>query len=149
MARYSHVLAAIDLTGDSVAVLERARQVADEQKAVLSVATAIRPLKYAYAGIDAGFADLAARFEPEAKAFATQRLKELGDQFGFDQDDAHVLFGKPSLEINGLCEELGADLIVIGTHARKHLGLLLGSTANAVLHGAKNDVIAVRLVDKS
>jgi universal stress protein A len=36
-------------------------------------------------------------------------------------------------------------LIVIGTHGQKGLQLLLGSTANAVLHGAGCDVLAVRI----
>jgi universal stress protein A len=38
-----------------------------------------------------------------------------------------------------------ADLIVIGSHGRHGMGLLLGSTANAVLHGSPCNVLAVRL----
>ena len=39
----------------------------------------------------------------------------------------------------------GADLIVIGTHGRHGLGLLLGSTASGVIHGVQCDVLAVRV----
>ena len=39
----------------------------------------------------------------------------------------------------------GADLIVVGSHGRHGLALLLGSTANGVLHGATCDVLAVRV----
>ena len=39
------------------------------------------------------------------------------------------------------------DLIVVGSHGRHGLALLLGSTADAVLHHAKCDVMAVRLQD--
>jgi universal stress protein A len=34
---------------------------------------------------------------------------------------------------------------VIGTHGRHGLGLLLGSTVNAVLHGLDTDALAVRI----
>jgi universal stress protein A len=44
-----------------------------------------------------------------------------------------------------MAEELDADLIVLGTHGRHGLGLMLGSTANAVLHGAPCDVLAVKV----
>jgi universal stress protein A len=44
-----------------------------------------------------------------------------------------------------MADESNADLIVLGTHGRSGIRLLLGSTANAVLHGAKQDVLAVRI----
>ena len=44
-----------------------------------------------------------------------------------------------------LAEEQSVDLIIIGSHGRHGLALLLGSTANAVLHHAKIDVLAVRV----
>ena len=47
--------------------------------------------------------------------------------------------------ILGAAKEHGADLIVVGSHGRHGLALLLGSTANAVLHGAPCDVLAVRI----
>jgi len=43
-------------------------------------------------------------------------------------------------------EIAGADLIIIGSHARTGVKrLMLGSTANAVLHGAPCDVLVVRI----
>jgi universal stress protein A len=56
-----------------------------------------------------------------------------------------VALGAPAHEIRAAAEEVGADLIVLGTHGRHGLGLLLGSTANGVLHGATSDVLAVRV----
>ena len=44
-----------------------------------------------------------------------------------------------------MAEELGTDLIVVGSHGRHGLALLMGSTANGVLHGANCDVLAVRV----
>ena len=37
------------------------------------------------------------------------------------------------------------DLVVVGSHGRHGLALLLGSTANGVLHGSPTDVLAVRV----
>jgi len=37
------------------------------------------------------------------------------------------------------------DLIVLGTHGQKGVQLLLGTTANSVLHGSNCDVLAVRI----
>ena len=56
-----------------------------------------------------------------------------------------VRHGHPAEQIHGVAKELGADLIVIGTHGRHGFALLLGSTANAVLHGARCDILAVRV----
>jgi universal stress protein A len=44
-----------------------------------------------------------------------------------------------------MANEKNIDLIVIGTHGRSGIKLLLGSTANSVLHGVKQDVLAVRV----
>lgn len=55
--------------------------------------------------------------------------------------------GSPKLEIVRVAEERQVDLIVVGSHGRHGLALLLGSTANGVLHHAKCDVLAVRLAD--
>ncbi|WP_292363901.1 universal stress protein, partial [Methylophaga sp. UBA1464] len=41
------------------------------------------------------------------------------------------------------------DLIVVGSHGRKGIKMLLGSTANAILHHARCDVLAVRLLDEN
>ena len=57
----------------------------------------------------------------------------------------HLIFGRPETEIHALAEQIGADLIVVGSHGRTGLALLLGSTANGVLHGATCDVLAVRV----
>ena len=52
-------------------------------------------------------------------------------------DHRHLTYGQPRQEIHRLAEEQGCDLIVVGSHGRHGLALLLGSTAN--------DVLAVRL----
>lgn len=58
----------------------------------------------------------------------------------------HARIGSPVPEILGLAEEIGADLIICGSHGRGAVGrLLLGSVSEAVLHGARCPVLIVRL----
>lgn len=57
------------------------------------------------------------------------------------------MWGVPKQEITQVADEQQADLIVVGSHGRHGLELLLGSTTNAILHHANCDVIAVRLRD--
>lgn len=64
---------------------------------------------------------------------------------GIPSDRVYLEQGNPATEIKAKAEQIQADLIVIGTHGRHGLGLLLGSTANGVLHGVECDVLTVRI----
>ena len=58
---------------------------------------------------------------------------------------SEVVEGTPAAVILELAAKEGADLIVMGTHGRSALGaLLLGSTAQSVIHHAKGPVLLVR-----
>ena len=84
-------------------------------------------------------------FEEEALKQAAQQLRDYGKISRIYGADVHVKLGNPAHKIRDAASELEADLIVVGTHGRHGLGLLLGSTANAVLHGVGCDVLAVRV----
>jgi len=56
-----------------------------------------------------------------------------------------TIFGYAAREIAGDAEEIGADVIVMGSRGRGDLtGLLLGSTAHKVLHLSRRPVLIVR-----
>ena len=57
----------------------------------------------------------------------------------------YIVVGHLVSEVIKAADKEEADLIVIGSHGRHGLQLLLGSTANGVLHLAKCDVLAVRV----
>lgn len=61
------------------------------------------------------------------------------------EDCQWLEMGSPKTEIIRVATENQVDLIVVGSHGRHGLALLLGSTANGVLHHAPCDVLAVRL----
>ncbi|MCV6604433.1 MAG: universal stress protein, partial [Porticoccaceae bacterium] len=56
---------------------------------------------------------------------------------------------QPAHELHRYAEENQVDLIVVGSHGRHGLALLLGSTANGVIHGAGCDVLAVRIREEN
>jgi universal stress protein A len=143
---YSHILAALDLSEESGQVLDKATSLASLTGATVSLVSVIRPLTQVYGGLD--LAPLAAgsvSFEQEAMRQATTQIRALGAQHGIPAERTHVFIGSPAHDIRTLAERVHADLIVVGTHGRHGLGLLLGSTANSVMHGVTCDVLAVRM----
>jgi universal stress protein A len=76
-----------------------------------------------------------------------ERLQKLAEKWAIPENRRWLEMGSAKLEIVRVAEENGVDLIVVGSHGRHGLALLLGSTANGVLHHAKCDVLAVRLQD--
>jgi universal stress protein A len=76
------------------------------------------------------------------------KFMELGDQLAIDVVNRWMVWGIPTQEIINIADQEQVDLIIVGSHGRHGLALFLGSTANSVLHHAKCDVMAVRLVEK-
>lgn len=143
---YRHVLAAVDLSEEASQVLEKARELARWSGAALSVVSVVRPLIQVYGGLDmTPIAVGGVSFEQEALDQATQQTRTLAARYDVRESDVHVFIGSPAHDIRELAGRIGADLIVVGTHGRHGLGLLLGSTANAVIHGVTCDVLAVRM----
>lgn len=142
MKSYQQILVAVDLSSEASAVVERATAMARAFGATLSLAHVIEPLNYAYGG------DLPVDFsiiEDEIRKQAKQKLHSLAQVAGIPDDRCYLPMGRAATEIHRLCDEHRIDLVILGSHGRHGLGLLLGSTANSLLHGVKTDVLAVRV----
>jgi universal stress protein A len=143
---YKHILAAIDLSEEATQVLEKAGSLATLTGATVSVVSVVRPLTQVYGGLDvAPLAMGGMSFEQEALQQATAQVRSLAARYGVPVERTHVFIGAPAHDVRELAAQIGADLIVVGTHGRHGLGLLLGSTANAIIHGVGCDVLAVRM----
>jgi len=142
MSDYSKLLVAVDLSEDSAMVAKRAHSVAAGINAELHVIHVIEPLSFAYGGdIPMDFSGIQDEIHQQASA----QLKRFGETHEIPAERQHIVLGRPEVEIHSTAEEVGADLIVVGSHGRYGLALLMGSTANGVLHGASCDVLAVRV----
>ena len=146
MENYKHILLAIDFYEHGEAVANRAKDLANKYQAKLSIIHVVDtlPITDASYGVDIPFnMDLTT----ELLAGAKKRLAKLAEKLGVTADRLWLEMGSPKTEIIRIAEENKADLIVVGSHGRHGLALLLGSTANGVLHHATCDVLAVRLQD--
>lgn len=142
MAIYNRLLVAIDLTEEAPQVLDKAMDISRAYGAEVVLVHVVEPVGYAYGGdIPMDLTELQDQLDKAAK----DQLHRYGEQHGIRPENQLVLVGRPESEIHRLSEEREADLIVVGSHGRKGFQLLLGSTANGVLHGAICDVLAVRI----
>lgn len=142
MGSYRRILLAVDLTDDCRRVAKRARTLANAAEAQLHIVHVIEPLVLAYGGeVPMDLSAVQEQIEERAHA----HLAEFATSFRVPPERRHLVFGRPESEIHRLAEAESMDLIVVGSHGRHGLALLLGSTANGVLHGASCDVLAVRV----
>jgi universal stress protein A len=146
MSNYQNILVAVDLSSESGLVLSKAALIGADD-AELHVVYVQEPMDNVYVGIVpqsaafSGLGDLEAQLAEELK----HKLNALGEKFAIPADHLHILNGSPAHEIHRFAQDNDIQLVVIGTHGQKGLQLLLGSTANAVLHGSGCDVLSVRI----
>ncbi len=145
------ILIALDATDEAEDVLEGATALDPRGAADIQVVTVIPPLMGGVSGMDG--ASFAASWplrdmEETIAQETTRNVRERVAAFGISPEQVITRIGRPSLEIKAQAKAFGADLIVIGTHGRHGLtGMMLGSTANGVLHGSPCDVLTVRVGD--
>jgi len=146
MNNYQHILLAADFSEHGRIVAEKAQQLAQQHQARLSVIHIIDNLPITdttYGPVIPFDMDLNEILLDSAK----KQLAALGLSLGIAAEHQYLEMGSAALEIVSVAEEQQVDLIVVGSHGRHGLALLLGSTANGVLHHAQCDVLAVRLKD--
>ena len=142
MAGYKQVLVAVDLSDDLSAALQGAVERVGAGAAI-SIVHVLEPAYYYY-GMEPALGTLPPSFEEDLLTRATTQLANVGPRYGVPPARQYLERGHAPTQILRLANDKGVDLIIVGSHGRHGWRLLLGSTANAVLHGARCDVLAVR-----
>ena len=145
MTQYTHILVAIDFTDSAGTILDKACQIAERNKAKLSLLHIVEylpPIDSAYEPILASNWSID---ETQLLSQAENSLQQLCTQHGLKEANQNVVLGIPKHEITQFVNNHQCDLVVMGSHGRHGISLLLGSTANAVLHEMPCDILAVKI----
>jgi len=146
MDAYQHILLAVDYSEHEDRVARRAKDLAKKYQAKLSIIHVLDNIPMP----DTGYGTAISLTEDsgyELLEAEKARLMQIGDQLNIASANRWMIWGAPKQEIVRLAERESIDLIVVGSHGRHGLSLLLGSTANSVLNYAGCDVMTVRLLN--
>lgn len=143
MSDYRHILCAVDLSDENITVASRAAELANFYHAQLSLLHVVEyiPVDLANELVLPQQQDI----EQQLVLQATAHLASLARQIRLERLHQAVVQGSTKSEIIEYAQTQQADLIVLGRHGRHGISRLLGSVANAVLHHAPCDVLAVRV----
>lgn len=142
MDTYRKLLVAIDLVADSRQVLQAAVDMAEHQAVDITVLHVTQRAASIYG--QAVNERIHIKDNQQRESLFAQ-VAELTEQVGLGREHIRISFGQPVTEIINMARKEQSDLIIIGSHGRHGVKLLLGGTANAVLHHAPCDVLAVRI----
>jgi universal stress protein A len=147
---YKHILFATELNETKSYIEDKVTQLQQLTQAKVSVIHVVEPIPNVYyGGVYGVMPGLDAEDSIGTTKILEERAKEmllpLVNRLKLTAQDLHISIGHTSEEILAFAEKENIDLIITGSHGVHGLQLLLGSTTNAILHGAKCDVLAVRL----
>ena len=155
-------MVAIDLTRNSIPVVEAAIELAekfDSKIQVIHVLPEIHSeiLHYVSAIESSGDIEtLRANYRKNSQKIVTEKILKLIDSEIDDKvrkgylTDIAIHFGSPSQQILGAADQINADLIVIGAHGKDRLGhALLGSEAEKLVKKSTRPLLMVPLINKA
>lgn len=138
---FKHIMVAFDNSVHANRALEKAMDMAEENKALLDLITVVQLPDYAGTidEVDEIIRD-GKKFYQDAHDRATAEAKKKGVKF-----NAGILHGHIGEAIVKYARDNRVDLIIMGSHGRSAVGrLLLGSVSNYVVKHAKCPVMIIR-----
>jgi len=145
MSQYKNILTAVDLTPSAEDVIHKASILADVNDAQLTLIHAIDYIPYMGFGEGALITPTYTISNEKLTENAKHTIETLLQKMHLEHLETIIEFGSATNEVVSYANEHSTDLIVVGSHGRHGVKLLLGSTANGVLHHAECDVLAVRI----
>jgi universal stress protein A len=146
MGVYRKILVAVDLSPDSIQIVERARALASIHGAEIQILHIVEPLPLV-TPLDTPevLAPTVLQTQNELVSGARMRLQKLATDAGLPSSKVEVTIGNTQAEIVRAAAERQTDLIVLGSRERHGLSLLVDFTEDSVLHKSPCDVLAVRV----
>ncbi|VAW87334.1 Universal stress protein family [hydrothermal vent metagenome] len=142
---YQQIVVAVDFSESSKIVAARALDIAQKNGAEITLLHAVEYLSPLAFGDELVPSPDWLLVEEDLIKQGEKSLQTFATEMGLGDAALLVPSGSPSHEITTVATEKSADLIVVGTHGRRGLQRLLGSTANSVINHAACDVLTVRL----
>jgi universal stress protein A len=142
MAAYKNILVLLDLSDDSERVAVAGRDLAAYSNATLTLLHVVE-----FVPVEPMGESLmpSVQIEEDLVQRARIKLAGLSAKLGLANSANRVEAGNTKAEILRVAKEVSADLIVLGSHERHGLAILVNFTEDTVLHAAHCDVLAVRL----
>ncbi len=145
MATYNTILLAVDLHPSyDEYTAKRAVDFAKERNAKLFIIHCVEGI-HAY-GAAQGY-QLIMEVEQQIEQEAKKALSDLAQKYGIPSDHQIIANGPAQKIVIEKAKALNVDLIIVGGHGRHGISLLLGSTADGIMHHAECDVLAIRAKD--
>lgn len=143
---YKHILYATDFSKASLATEKKVAKISAQFDAKLSVIHVVNYGSTVWMGGGGYF--VLAELNEETANDGKKALKACAERMQIDLSNTYSVQGSPKQEIVKYAEQIGADLILLGSHGHYQISDFLGTTATGVLHNAKCDVLVIQSGNK-
>jgi len=145
MSLYNHILVTIDFSESSEHVLEKALKISQDEStriSLLHVVEYLPPIDY----LNDSLMNINWVAEEQVMLdHAKEKMQQFVKKHNLKNVTQEIELGVPKLVVAQFVEQHLCDLVVLGSHGRHGFSLLLGSTANAVLHAMPCDVLTIKI----
>ncbi len=141
---WRNILVPVDFSSHSERAVQRAAMLARESNATLTLLHVVEDFLL-YDDFYNPVMPVQIGYEETLMDAASERLTQWAKEMKLDSAQIEVLPGSASNSILTYAEAQEVDLIVMGSHGRKGIAKLLGSTTNSVLNHARCEVLSVPL----
>jgi universal stress protein A len=142
MSVYRRILVIVDLTDDSLPIGRRAQAIAARLGAAVEFLHVVEFIPLEPVGETLM---PTVQLENQLVERARARLAALAGELGLPDAHCRVEVGIVKSDVVRIARERNIDLIVLGSHERHGLSILVNFTEDTVLHAAPCDVLAVRV----
>lgn len=131
------IVVGVDSSAESDTALEWARSVAPPDARIVLVHAWELPIVTGY--------DVVIPLDPaEIEASAAAALEAVLADLDDDRLETELVQGHAGKGLIGVADERGASMIVVGHRGKGRMSMMLGSTANYVLHHSERPVVVIR-----